>query len=166
MARFRPSKLFRRISSRNDSNTHNTSPSPSRSSEVPSPALPVYSAHSPLRVRKSSSLPKLRKRSAAHQAAAPEVPDVPEVLKEPRESVYLSSVARTEDQSPGGRSGSETLGGEKEIEKVEVEEKTPRVSAEELRLDEIDSIPVVAIEQPTPDVVEEVTAVLPHGSPE
>ena len=116
-------------------------------------------------MRKSSSLPKLRKRSAGYQSTAAEVP---ESVREVRESVHLAAEER-ERESLDQRSGSETLSGERLGVEVR-EEKTPQVSAEELRLDEeVESIknkPILTLQQPTPDVGEEVRGVQRLGSVE
>ncbi|KAK3719994.1 Two-component response regulator SSK1p [Vermiconidia calcicola] len=166
MARFRPSRLFRRFSSRSD--THDIALSTERSS----PPLPVYSASTSgsRQVRKSNSLPKLKKKLHAAISASEidaDVPEVPELDKEQREHLRLLPEAGRE--STGGRetpyrSESDTLAGERsETTGPENGEKEAEVEVKEgeLKLDRIESIrrqPILVVQQPTPDVVEEVRA--------
>ena len=177
MARFRPSRLFRRLSSRSDGHANNTksrsrsqrSPSPPNSAAIPSPPLPA-SAPVPRRLQTSSSLPRLRKRSGTQgtvksvksgeveRAREDSVPEVPEAISEVRESLLLA------DTTGGEEVGSEwetaSLDKSKSSGTVELaEQKEAVVSTEELRLEDVESVrekPIVVIEHPTPDVTEEV----------
>ena len=179
MARFRPSRLFRRFSSRSDGHTTSKSrqhsPSPPNSSAIPSPPLPAYSVPVPRQLQKSSSLPRLRKRSGTQGTAKSvtsggavdrereeSVPEVPEAIGEGGESLQLAS------QRSGEEIGSEcetaSLDKSKSSGTVELaEQKEVVVSTEELRLDEVEK-PIVIIEHPTPDVTEEVRGRAVHTS--
>jgi osomolarity two-component system, response regulator SSK1 len=199
MARFRPSKLFRRFSSRSDVHSPNKSrsvsqhsPSPPHSSEVPSPRLGLQPARtasippSSRQLRKSSSLPRLRKRSGTQGTAKSgksagdgdreredSVPEVPEVIREARESVDLLAQHRV-DLSGSEEKGLSVSEGEtesvgKSSGRVDSEEQKEAIaSAEDLRLEKEDlqQRPIVVVEQPTPDVVEEVRVVQQQESPD
>lgn len=159
MAIFTPGRLLRRLSSRGDTSPNNTgSPPPSTPA---SSALPSPSAKIPAHVVKSS--PKLRKKFGAAGT------DIPEVVIEQRESFSLLPEAEgaiLEEGEVRSRttSGSETLGEGRGREALVFPsgEKTPEVSTAELELEEGESPqepPVVVVEGPTPDVVEEVRKV-------
>ena len=114
-------------------------------------------------MRKSRSLPKLRKRFAAASAG------LPEVVQEQRESLGLErevESASVEETVATSRtaSRSETLGGSRSREQIVLgsdEEKTPRVNTTELKLEDAVAVlrqhPVVVVEEPTPDVAEVVS---------
>ena len=198
MARFRPSKLFRRFSSRSDVDSPSKSrsasqhsPSPPPSAKVPSSpqgVQPVRTASIPSasQLRKSSSLPRLRKRSGTQGTAKSEksagegerergdsVPEVPAVIREARESVDLLAQHRVDlrgsEEQGASVSEVETASVDESSGRVDlVEQKEAVVSAEELRLDveDLPPKPIVVVEQPTPDVVEEVRVVQQQDSPD
>ena len=179
MARFRPSRLFRRFSSRSDGHTTSKSrqhsPSPPNSSALPSPPLPAYSAPVPRQLQKSSSVPRLRKRSGTQGTAKSvtsggavdrereeSVPEVPEAIGEGRESLQLANHRNGEEI--GSECETASLDKSKSSGTVELaEQKEAVVSTEELRLDEVEK-PIVIIEHPTPDVTEEVRGRAVHAS--
>ena len=171
MARLRPSWLFRRLSSRDSKDTpksprntatttstttSSTSASPTFSTSTapdvpPTPNLPAYHLATPSptskRVRKSTSLPKLRKKS--NSQALTEL-QVPESVEEKRESVLLPEVQAGPNTAGGGDS----------------EQRTRPLPAEELTLDkeEIVSLrenPLLVVQEPTPDAAEVVRGRLP-----
>jgi hypothetical protein len=145
--------------------------------------VPVYAVPPSRPLRKSSSLPRLSKRSGAQGTSRSNrggtegerkrerresVPDLPQVSREARERAHLLS-----EQLARNGSGVE-VGSEDETASVDkssgrgdfAEQKEAVVSTEELRLEEEDvrQQPVVIVEHPTPDVVEEVRAVRQQGS--
>lgn len=162
-------RLFRRLSSRGDTSPDYSSSPPSTPASSGLTSLPpktqAYVAGTPRALRKTKSLPKLRKKFGV---AATEIP---EAVEEQRESLQLSPAAETEsvdrvDTKSRTTSGSETLGGgrsrERVVLEVEQEKTASEVSTTELRLERADSPPekpVVVVEAPTPDVAEELTAV-------
>ena len=95
------------------------------------------------------------------------MPDVPALTKESA-GLLSQQLARNGSGVEVG-SEDETASVDKSRGQVDfAEQKEAVVSTEELRLEEEDvrPKPVVIIEQPTPDVVEQVRAVQQQGSPE
>lgn len=159
MARLRPSWLFRRLSSRDSKDTSrsqrttsssvsppaSTTTASASASELPAtPNSPAYSLATPSpaskKVRKSRSLPRIRRKQ--HSQGAAEL-DVPESVEEKRESVLVSD-GPAEQQTTSGRDS---------------EQRTPNISTENLTLDkgEIASLrgnPLLLVQEPTPDVDE------------
>ncbi|KAK5170354.1 Two-component response regulator SSK1p [Saxophila tyrrhenica] len=173
MARFRPSRLFRRLSSRSSTHT-NKDPDPTPPStanpSTPPPPLPIYSVSGVRQLRKSSSLPKLRKKLHASVADTQARADVPEVVPEQRESVLVlpdgedtCAVSETTHSRP---SESDTLAGERKVE-LDDEDKEAAVSTAELQLEQVASQrahPVLTVEQPTPDAEEGLSNLKPGAA--
>ena len=199
MARFtlgRPSRFFRKSSvhhktSASDNDGHDST-TPSLSASRPAtgvstdsrsqsyasgctPAEPLDIPAAPQATRKrSASLTKLREKFLERGA------DVPESVQEQRESVLvvgeLEHSGQLEVETPGQRSGSETLASFTEDRKEQEHEqgRNEAVQVDEVRLAEIgaaageqtrfDSPPAVVLEQPTPDVpvAEKKEAVVLH----
>lgn len=159
MARLRPSWLFRRLSSRDSKDTSRSrrttdssiSPpaSPSTASDFPSsPNPPTYSvASTPAsrKLRKSSSLPKVRRRKLNSQGAT-EL-EVPDIVEEKRESVLGPELAAEEQHATGQQT---TTGRDSQ-------QRTPNISTEDLQLRKADrsgsnNHPILLVRQPTEDV--------------
>lgn len=170
MARFRPGDLFRRLSTtRGDhSNTATTTANPTDASPSPhdrrnSPpsaplprAIPSSSAASPKSVRKSTSLPRLRRRFLRNPTS-----DVQEAVKEEWKDSLLPvqdgslSILEAEVVSPNPPSEPSTphQTSPKSVS-LDGDKTTAKTSAEDLQLEGLRKLPVVVLQQATPEVAE------------
>ncbi|KAF2482723.1 hypothetical protein BDY17DRAFT_311146 [Neohortaea acidophila] len=148
MARLRPADLFRRLSTRGDHSTPTTNPtiaSPSpqeRCNSLPSPprlpAIPSSPAASPKTVRKSTSLPRLRRRFLRSAT-----PAIQESVKEERKDSLLSAQGGTQS----------ILEGEAVSPASSIEPSTCHHSSRK-SLEGLRKLPVLVLQQATPEVAE------------
>lgn len=181
MARFRPSRLFRRLSSRGDrSPTRDLSPPPTAAATPSSSSkVPLYSAKSsPKELRKVSSFPRLRSRPLANSPPGEEISQIPEVVRERTDlPVFgLESIRSAEElgrqQTPPR---SEDVGGGRPSDESVVEagldgefgDRRAQAGSTVPKLPEVRALrkqPVVVLQEATPDIEEEARRVERSGS--